>query len=79
MKHVPPGADSPKLRQTEAEYSASRDMATRKSGPVWGARLYVCKRCQATFQKGEGTPDAHMQGVGRCRTCLELLRVGASS
>ena len=35
-----------------------------------GTRLYVCRRCQTSFSKGEGKPDATAGGLGKCKLCI---------
>jgi len=59
-----------KLRRTQAEYLASRSTMTALA---LGARRYVCRRCQANFNKGEGKPDATAGGLGKCNLCISQL------
>ncbi len=37
-----------------------------------GTRIYVCRRCQASFTKGGGVPDVRFLGLGRCNACIAL-------
>ena len=67
-----------KLRQTQAEYTAARPA---KSGGakvmMSGAKMYVCRRCQANFKTGEGQPDARLRGMGKCNGCLASVSAAA--
>ena len=55
-----------KLRQSQAEYLASRASLALKPGARW----YVCRRCQNNFRKGEGKSDPGQSGLGKCNQCL---------
>ncbi len=35
-----------------------------------GSRRYICRRCQLSFDKGEGKPDMQPGGLGKCNRCL---------
>ena len=62
---------APKLRQTNAEYDASRTVKQMSSPePMSLAKIYVCKRCQCSFRMGQGQPDPRPNGLGRCNKCL---------
>ena len=64
-----PGA--PKLRQTQAEYTAARPNAEPGVKPMMSSsKMYVCIKCQANFKTGEGKPDPRLRGLGRCNNCL---------
>jgi hypothetical protein len=68
-----PAADpgAPKLRQTQAEYTAARPNAEPGVKPMMSSsKMYVCIKCQANFKTGEGKPDPRLRGLGRCNTCL---------
>ena len=61
-------AAAPKLRRTEAEYLATRTADI----PRMTRRMFVCRRCQANFIKGQGVPDPR-SGLGKCNSCLAAL------
>lgn len=64
-------ASAPKLRQTQAEYSAARPHAEPGIRPLMSSsKMYVCIRCHANFKTGEGKPDPRLRGLGRCNNCL---------
>jgi cytochrome c553 len=64
-------ASTPKLRQTQAEYSAARPHAEPGIRPLMSSsKMYVCIRCHANFKTGEGKPDPRLRGLGRCNNCL---------
>lgn len=66
-----PIGTGPKLRQTQREYDASHPSAGPGSKPLMSsAKRYVCRRCQANFQTGEGQPDPRMSGIGKCDKCI---------
>ena len=58
---------SVKLRRPEAEVRASRTFDA--AAPVPQMRYYVCRKCQRTFTKSCGVPDARMPGLGKCAAC----------
>lgn len=61
----------PKLRQTQAEYTAARPNAEPGVRPMMSSsKMYVCIKCHANFKTGEGKPDPRLRGLGRCNTCL---------
>ena len=55
---------APKLRRTQAEYLATRTADL----PTTLRRMFICRRCQASFIKGEGVPDPQ-SGLGKCNSC----------
>jgi cytochrome c553 len=62
---------TPKLRQTQAEYTAARPHAEPGVKPMMSSsKMYVCIRCHANFKTGDGKPDPRLRGLGRCNTCL---------
>jgi cytochrome c553 len=70
---APPAAPGPKLRQTQAEYSAARPHAEPGIRPLMSSsKMYVCIRCHANFKTGDGKPDPRLRGLGRCNACLGL-------
>ena len=63
----------PKLRQTQAEYTAARPNAEPGVRPMMSSsKMYVCIRCHANFKTGDGKPDPRLRGLGRCNTCLGI-------
>jgi len=69
-----PAADTlaPKLRQSQAEYTAARPNAEPGVKPMMSSsKMYVCIKCQANFKTGEGRPDPRLRGLGKCNDCLE--------
>jgi cytochrome c553 len=61
----------PKLRQTQAEYTAARPNAEPGVRPMMSSsKMHVCIRCHANFKTGEGKPDPRLRGLGRCNSCL---------
>ena len=61
----------PKLRQTQAEYTAARPNAEPGVRPMMSSsKMYVCIKCHANFKTGEGKPDPRLRGLGRCNNCL---------
>jgi cytochrome c553 len=61
----------PKLRQTQAEYTAARPNAEPGVRPMMSSsKMYVCIKCHANFKTGEGKPDPRLRGLGRCNGCL---------
>jgi cytochrome c553 len=63
----------PKLRQTQAEYTAARPHAEPGVKPMMSSsKMYVCIRCHANFKTGDGKPDPRLRGLGRCNTCLGI-------
>jgi hypothetical protein len=66
-----PAATGPKLRQTQAEYTAARPNAEPGVKPMMSSsKMYVCIRCHANFKTGDGKPDPRLRGLGRCNSCL---------
>ena len=64
-------ASGPKLRQTQAEYTAARPNAEPGVRPMMSSsKMYVCIKCHANFKTGEGKPDPRLRGLGRCNNCL---------
>ncbi len=64
-------AAGPKLRQTQAEYTAARPNAEPGVRPMMSSsKMYVCIKCHANFKTGEGKPDPRLRGLGRCNGCL---------
>ena len=73
-----PPADAPKLRQTQAEYTAARPNAEPGVKPMMSSsKMYVCIRCHANFKTGDGKPDPRLRGLGRCNTCLGITSQAA--
>jgi hypothetical protein len=69
---VTASAESIKLRQTQAEYSAARPASEPGIKPMMSSsKMYVCRRCQANFKTGEGRPDPRLRGLGKCNKCLD--------
>jgi cytochrome c553 len=64
-------ANGPKLRQTQAEYTAARPNAEPGVKPMMSSsKMYVCIRCHANFKTGDGKPDPRLRGLGKCNSCL---------
>ncbi len=62
---------APKLRQTQAEYTAARPHAEPGVKPMMSSsKMYVCIKCHANFKTGDGKPDPRLRGLGRCNSCL---------
>jgi cytochrome c553 len=62
---------APKLRQTQAEYTAARPNAEPGVKPMMSSsKMYVCIKCHANFKTGDGKPDPRLRGLGRCNDCL---------
>ncbi|HOL38667.1 MAG TPA: hypothetical protein PLZ50_09650 [Rubrivivax sp.] len=73
-----PSAGGPKLRQTQAEYTAARPNAEPGVRPMMSSsKMYVCIRCHANFKTGEGKPDPRLRGLGRCNNCLGIAAQAA--
>ena len=71
-------AAGPKLRQTQAEYTAARPNAEPGVRPMMSSsKMYVCIRCHANFKTGEGKPDPRLRGLGRCNGCLGIAAQAA--
>jgi len=67
----PAPVSGPKLRQTQAEYTAARPNAEPGVKPMMSSsKMYVCIRCHANFKTGDGKPDPRLRGLGRCNNCL---------
>jgi hypothetical protein len=68
---LPESASGPKLRQTQAEYTAARPHAEPGVKPMMSSsKMYVCIKCHANFKTGDGKPDPRLRGLGRCNACL---------
>ncbi len=68
---APTAASGPKLRQTQAEYTAARPNAEPGVKPMMSSsKMYVCIKCHANFKTGDGKPDPRLRGLGRCNNCL---------
>ena len=66
-----PATAAPKLRQTQAEYTAARPNAEPGVKPMMSSsKMYVCIKCHANFKTGDGKPDPRLRGLGRCNNCL---------
>ncbi len=66
-----PAPAGPKLRQTQAEYTAARPNAEPGVKPMMSSsKMYVCIKCHANFKTGDGKPDPRLRGLGRCNNCL---------
>lgn len=75
---APSSAAGPKLRQTQAEYTAARPNAEPGVRPMMSSsKMYVCIKCHANFKTGEGKPDPRLRGLGRCNTCLGITAQAA--
>jgi cytochrome c553 len=71
--------NGPKLRQTQAEYTAARPNAEPGVRPMMSSsKMYVCIRCHANFKTGDGKPDPRLRGLGRCNNCLGVTAPTAS-
>jgi cytochrome c553 len=69
----------PKLRQTQAEYTAARPHAEPGVKPMMSSsKMYVCIKCHANFKTGDGKPDPRLRGLGRCNNCLSVAAPAAS-
>jgi cytochrome c553 len=65
------GSAGPKLRQTQAEYTAARPNSEPGVKPMMSSsKMYVCIKCHANFKTGDGKPDPRLRGLGRCNSCL---------
>ncbi|MDL2339028.1 MAG: hypothetical protein QFE16_14405 [Pseudomonadota bacterium] len=74
-----PAAGAQKLRQTQAEYSASRPASEPGSRTMMSSsKMYVCRRCHANFKTGDGKPDLRMPGLGKCNACVAVAAAAAS-
>ncbi len=74
----PDTVPGPKLRQTQAEYTAARPNAEPGVKPMMSSsKMYVCIRCHANFKTGDGKPDPRLRGLGRCNTCLGVTSPAA--
>jgi cytochrome c553 len=70
---TPETTPGPKLRQTQAEYTAARPNAEPGVRPMMSSsKMYVCIRCHANFKTGDGKPDPRLRGLGRCNNCLGI-------
>jgi cytochrome c553 len=76
---APASAPGPKLRQTQAEYTAARPHAEPGVKPMMSSsKMYVCIKCHANFKTGDGKPDPRLRGLGRCNNCLSITAPAAS-
>jgi hypothetical protein len=74
-----PVVPGPKLRQTQAEYTAARPHAEPGVKPMMSSsKMYVCIKCHANFKTGDGKPDPRLRGLGRCNSCLSVTASAAS-
>ena len=74
-----PAVPGPKLRQTQAEYTAARPHAEPGVKPMMSSsKMYVCIKCHANFKTGDGKPDPRLRGLGRCNNCLNVTASAAS-
>ncbi len=74
-----PAVPGPKLRQTQAEYTAARPHAEPGVKPMMSSsKMYVCIKCHANFKTGDGKPDPRLRGLGRCNSCLSVTASAAS-
>lgn len=70
----PSGTPAPKLRQTQAEYTAARPNAEPGVKPMMSSsKMYVCIRCHANFKTGDGKPDPRLRGLGKCNDCVAAI------
>lgn len=68
---TPTDPSAPKLRQSQAEYTAARPNAEPGVKPMMSSsKMYVCIKCHANFKTGEGKPDPRLRGLGKCNSCL---------
>lgn len=76
---TPAAVPGPKLRQTQAEYTAARPHAEPGVKPMMSSsKMYVCIKCHANFKTGDGKPDPRLRGLGRCNNCLNVTASAAS-
>lgn len=76
---TPAPTPGPKLRQTQAEYTAARPHAEPGVKPMMSSsKMYVCIKCHANFKTGDGKPDPRLRGLGRCNNCLSVTASAAS-
>lgn len=76
---TPAVVPGPKLRQTQAEYTAARPHAEPGVKPMMSSsKMYVCIKCHANFKTGDGKPDPRLRGLGRCNNCLNVTASTAS-
>jgi cytochrome c553 len=76
---APASVPGPKLRQTQAEYTAARPHAEPGVKPMMSSsKMYVCIKCHANFKTGDGKPDPRLRGLGRCNNCLSVTAPAAS-
>lgn len=79
-KTSPPVDGAQKLRQTQAEYSASRPAAEPGARTMMSSsKMYVCRRCHANFKTGDGKPDLRMPGLGKCNACVAASAAAAAA
>jgi DNA-directed RNA polymerase subunit RPC12/RpoP len=75
-----PSSTGPKLRQTQAEYTAARPHAEPGVKPMMSSsKMYVCIKCHANFKTGDGKPDPRLRGLGRCNNCLSSAASAAAA
>ncbi len=76
---APAAAAGPKLRQTQAEYTAARPNSEPGVKPMMSSsKMYVCIKCHANFKTGDGKPDPRLRGLGRCNNCLGVTVTSTS-
>lgn len=76
----PLAPSGPKLRQTQAEYTAARPNAEPGVKPMMSSsKMYVCIKCHANFKTGDGKPDPRLRGLGRCNNCLGVAAAAAAA
>ncbi len=79
-KPTTPAPGATKLRQTQAEYSASRPAAQPGiKSTMSSSKMYVCRRCHANFKTGDGKPDPRMPGLGKCNACVASAAASGSA
>jgi cytochrome c553 len=77
---APAATAGPKLRQTQAEYTAARPNAEPGVKPMMSSsKMYVCIKCHANFKTGDGKPDPRLRGLGRCNSCLGVAAAAAAA
>ena len=77
---TPETSAGPKLRQTQAEYTAARPHAEPGVKPMMSSsKMYVCIKCHANFKTGDGKPDPRLRGLGRCNNCLNVAAPAATT
>lgn len=68
---TPVDTSAPKLRQSQAEYTAARPLSEPGIKPMMSSsKMYVCRKCHANFKTGDGKPDPRLHGLGKCNKCI---------